>query len=283
MDKLRIYWSWLRGASPPNKLVAVWKNWYPAIIGAVTSVFLIGLMIDEHFFAFVTFDRVAVGLSSLTGTFVGAWIAFRFNKLRADQERVQEDVLAGNFALFMLAAMLSEVRDLIQNITADFRGRNDAWLNMPTAMPLDPTLELDHKSLTFLLQADAKAYQNLFLETRRYARLAHVVSLHAEYREHAHSSLQKAGMRSGEQRTESEIVAAFGEKLVGELKSTSGAMIEFADEDAASYPATFALVRKALKSIFPNESFIDLSDDQASTESQPPATPAQPKPWPTHP
>lgn len=67
-------------------------------------------------------NDILAGLGTLTASFAGAWFAFKFAKLQRDKERTDDEVTAGNRALYTLTEINNSLLQHQQEAVEKFRG-----------------------------------------------------------------------------------------------------------------------------------------------------------------
>jgi hypothetical protein len=217
------------------------------------------------FSAFTPKDILA-GLGTILGTFFGAWLAFRFANIKAKREKIDENVAAGNRALFTLTFMYNGVRQHQKEIVEPYRGKRDSWLNLHVGSPLNEERSFSMKDLSFLMEADPETYQSLFLEEERYRLVVYLVEDHRKIiLEHAWPRLEGAGLEIGDGDFETEIKKILGPSIVKRLTVTTDGIIRNIDENEKSHRDAFVRLRAALKKIYPDRKFIQFEFDAPST------------------
>src|SRR5437879_10463543 len=134
--------------------------WFKLLVAATFILFVVNLYVFlrvspqliDRLLGFVSGDKLIAGLGTLVGTFVGAWLAFKFAKTARDQTKVDDEVTAVNLALFTLTTMWNQTRQHQKEVVAGYRSREDAWLNLPVTSPLNEKLAFELKDLAFVAQ-----------------------------------------------------------------------------------------------------------------------------------
>lgn len=205
-------------------------------------------------------ENVIAAIAALVGSFFGAWFAFRFARTQRILDRVENEVGAGNRALFVLSSMWNETKQHQIEIVAPYRGRNDAWINLNVGPPFNNDLAFDVHELAFLMQTNATVFQALFLEQQRYRLMAYLVEDHRRLvLEYTWPKLEAAGLLIGQSLPEAEIQAIIGIGTVQKLKVTTGGIIEIVDSNEKTLRDAFMTLRATLKSIHPTRKFIDVT------------------------
>ena len=175
-----------------------------------------------------------------------------------EKEKIDSEVAAGNRALFTLTLIYNLTFQQQEEIVADFRDREDAWLNLPAASPLNENLSFEIKDLSFLLQSAATVFQKVLLEEARFKLLAYMIADHRSLNlTTVWPRLEAGGISIAQQRPESEVMHILGPGIVKQLKVTSEGIIKNCDENVISLKAAFLDLRNSLKQLYPDRRFID--------------------------
>ncbi len=198
------------------------------------------------------------GIGTVVASFAGAWFAFRFAKFQRTQEREDDQVAAGNRALFTLIKMYNALRQHQKEVVDPYRDKSDAWLNLHVSQPLDGSLSFDMKELSFVMQAAATTFAEVLIEEERFRLAAFLVKEHRRVMlSEVWPRLEAAGIRVGENRPVAEIESIIGVSTVHTLKVITDAIIKNFDENVISSKRAFKKLRGALKWIYPNRKFVD--------------------------
>ena len=200
----------------------------------------------------VTGGMLISGIGTLTATFVGAWIAFKFASLKTIRERKDDEVAAGNRALFILSWMWNEIKQHQKEIVDPYRGKHDAWFNLHVSPPLKDDISFDMKDLAFVMEANPAVFQQVFLEGERYRLAVYLIEEHRRLiLVQSWPRLEAAGLILGDNRPEAEIQKILGPATVQQLKITSEAIIRNFDENEQSIRQAFVALRAELKKLYP--------------------------------
>jgi hypothetical protein len=212
------------------------------------------------FGASITGKDLFAALGSLVGSFVGAWFAFKFAKIQRDRDRVSGEIAAGNRALFTLAEIWNALRQHQKDTIAQYRTRDDAWLNFPATAPLSSRpLSFDLKDISFIR---ASVLQKIVLEEHRFALAAYMIDRHRTLvLSQVFPRLSQAGIAVGDQAPLNAIEGILGVATVHELKTLTAGIIKNVDEDVASSFAALKTLRRHLKDLYPGGKFLDLQPD----------------------
>ena len=206
----------------------------------------------------ITIGGLIAGVGTLAATFAGAWLAFKFATLKSERDRVNDEVAAGNRALFTLTWMWNETKEHQKEVVEPYRGKPDAWLNLSMSHPFNADLSFDMKDLSFVMQTNAGVFQKVFLEEERFRIISYLIEDRRRLLlTQTWPRLEAAGISIGMGRSEVDIHKILGSALVKQLKITTAAVINFTDENVTSLRDVFRALRTELKKIYPDEKFIN--------------------------
>ncbi len=212
-----------------------------------------------------------VGLiGTLFATFIGALLAFQFASRQKQKEKTENEVAAGNRALFILTAMYNQTFQHQKEIVDAYRDRPDAWLNLPATSPFGENLSFDIKDLSFLLLTNPVVFQNVVLEEFRFKLLSHYIADHRSLNlTTVWPRLEAAGVAMGGTNWDDYVKSAIGVSAVRQLTVTSKAIIQNTDQNLTSLKAAFSELRKALKKIYPGKPFINFNFEEPKKAPNP--------------
>jgi hypothetical protein len=199
-------------------------------------------------------------LGTVVSTFVGAWIAFRFNALKSERDRVDREVEAGNTAIITLIEFLDRLAQFQANFTAPASGKPTAWFTMRPGGPLDVIqFAIDKNSLSFLLRKHPMTWRAVVLEERRYALVAKAVDDRNKlYADELLPTLEGAGYGHEQKVIVAEIEKAVGQSISQALKDLTTFIIENVEKDIVSLTTAISDLRKALTELYPDREFVRL-------------------------
>jgi hypothetical protein len=245
-------------------------TWFRWLVGTTFILFVVNfyvfLRISPHLinrlFELITVEKLIAGLGTLLATFVGAWLAFRFAKSTRDQTREDDNVTAGNLALFTLTTMWNQTRQHQKEVVIEYRARADAWLNLPVSSPLNGNLAFELKDLAFVAERAPKAFSSLLLEQERFRLSAYMVEEHRRVAlDQAWPKLAAAGIAMNEGRPVDEVEHVLGTDITRQLKVITAGIIKNFDENESSLKIAFGELRSAMVKCFPSRKFINFKFD----------------------
>ncbi|MGB9141069.1 MAG: hypothetical protein WCB71_02600 [Aestuariivirga sp.] len=199
-------------------------------------------------------------LGTLVAAFFGAWAAFKYENVARKQQREDEEVSAGNRALYTLSNIWNILKQYQKEVVKDWRNKEDAWLNLPVITPLDDNdTTFNIQDLSFLLGNHAGTFQEVLLEGTRFRFVAGLINRQSGLvLSEVFPRLSAANIQIAEQRPKGEIEKLLGVSTCHQLKVLVAGIIKNIDEDVASSRNAFVNLRAILKKIYPNRKFIDL-------------------------
>lgn len=218
------------------------------ILGALSATFANGW--------FVTKDYLPAMLSLIT-TFFGAQFAFALNKGRDLEKEAREKLEAGNRAVVTLSRQHTRMVNIQKQSIDPIRnqpGLHIAFRPVPINLPL-PSLDID--SLSFLIELDP----NLLAELASFEET--VFTAAGALKEHARIQLdevqyayEKANPDPKKDYTLGEHEAMLGPRLVGQLISSTSAVVGFVDDAVAKVPVKTEELSQALTKMFPGKTVV---------------------------
>ena len=195
---------------------------------------------------------------TLVASFFGAVFAFSFAKYQRNEERIQDEVAAGNRALFILTQMYSETKQYQRDVVSPYRGKQDAWLNLHIGPQLNKSLAFIIEDLSFVLEHSPQMFADVILEGSRFRNIANIIDDHRQLIvSQVWPRLEAAGLKIGDSRPDNELEEIIGPSVISQLKVTTSSIIKFIDENERSLKSVFQQLRTTLKSIYPTKKFID--------------------------
>jgi hypothetical protein len=201
---------------------------------------------------------ILIWIGSLFSTFIGAWLAFTFNNINSDRERLDKEVVAGNLALSTVAEFLDRQSQYQREIVNVYRDRPDAWLNMAVGTGLDSVeISINRSELAFLLEKKGSVWQQITMEERRYRLLAKLIDeRHEIILNEAWPRMAAVGMQVGGAIEEQQLEGVLGPAIVQRLRHITTAIISNTDDNVVSSWAAYEALRDALLKSFPDKKFI---------------------------
>ena len=156
--------------------------------------------------------------TTLAAAFAGAWAAFRLESSRRAKEEIDRRIAAANRALYTIFNLWNILSQFQKEVINPFRGKNDAWLNMPATLPSNYGLtSFQADELAFLLQTEyANTYTSLLLEEQRFWIATHQI----EMRSDIILNRVSPGFAVGAYLTEQQIEKIIGIDIVHKLKKS---------------------------------------------------------------
>jgi hypothetical protein len=207
-------------------------------------------------------------VATLFATYIGARLAFKFQRLKSDQERIDEEVAAGNRALFTLTEMYNQTVQHQKETVDQVRGKPAAWFNLRAYLPLSRDLSFDTQELPFLLHSYPVVFHQVLLEESRFKLFAYMIEDHRSVIFTViWPRLEAAGITHGQPLSIGELKQVLGPGAAGRLETIGEGIIKNCDENVASLKKAILDLRQTLKRIYPERKFINFKflDDEATS------------------
>jgi hypothetical protein len=206
---------------------------------------------------------------TVAATFVGAYLAFWFERNARRTEQTEQRVAAANKALFTLSNYWNILKQYEQRVLIPGREGGADWFTIG----VDPVVSqgvtaFDIDSLVFMLRSDAQLFSQLILEQERFQKLLQYIEKRNDYVLHrARPLIEAAGIGEGQLIDIRRVEIVLGPQLVQMLKDITDAITAYTREDLSSFQKTFTALRLAFKKTFPKHQFISYSFSEALTMS----------------
>jgi hypothetical protein len=252
-------------------------DWFKAMVAATFALLVVNFYIflripsrpTAPVFAVFTGEKLIGALGTLAATFIGAWLAFRFAKSARDQTKADDNVTAGNLALFTLTTMWNQTRQHQKEVVVEYRNRADAWLNLPVSNPLNEKLAFELKDLAFVAERAPNAFASLLMEQERFRLAAYMVEEHRRVAlDQAWPKLAAAGISMNEAKPEDHVEDVLGPGITRQLKVITAGIINNFDENEASLKKAFVELRSALVKCYPERKFINFKFDSDADDTR---------------
>lgn len=207
-------------------------------------------------------------IATLIAAFGGAWLAFRLERKRRDDDEIQKRVGAANRALYTLFNFWNILEQFRKEEIEPFRGKPDVWLNLPATVSSKYGLTtFEAGEVSFLLQTEnPMVFAALLLEEQRFAQAVHMIELRSSMvLNQVFPRFAAAGVKVGTKLLEPDVERIVGIDTVHKLKVLGEAIVSNVDADLKSIVATHDQLRTAMMRLYPDRKFIKIGfgvDDQ---------------------
>lgn len=229
------------------------------ISALVLGMFVGGLIETEQPLTFV--KDYLPSLTTLIGAFVGAWLAFEFQKRGEADKARKENLVAGNRTMLLLAQFVNELELIRRQIIDHVKTEPARFLSMrPILLPPYDHLRCETERLEFLLenkQGDLLA--EVLIEESRFHQAIQAVQYHSKiHLTEVQPILEKAGYMHGVTYTGTvgDLKRLLGERLAATMIQATDDVIQHVESTISSCTTVAAKLRAALKAIFPKEDVI---------------------------
>ncbi|MNJ25150.1 hypothetical protein D3C77_195870 [compost metagenome] len=196
---------------------------------------------------------------TLTATFLGAWLAFRFERKNKKDDEEQRQCGAANQALCTLFFLWSTTEQYRKEAIEPCRGKSDAWLNMPAQTSINFGLaSFEAGALSFLLQTSTPMiYPELFLEEQRFAELIKKIEWHFTIlMNDVYPRFAAAGVNVGASLAQVEIEQIIGNDTAHKLREITKSLESSVDENLRTIVSTHDRLYAAMIQIYPKRKFV---------------------------
>ena len=248
-DMAKSFWHLLRRAILPLALV---------LICATAAILFFGISAVLAAVRSITPAQFVSWCGSLVSTFIGAWVAFSFANVREKKLQDEKEVIAGNLVLSTTMEFLDRQKQYYRDFIVPAKNQHGQPLNLLGGPPLDfVDLKFNRSDLAFILRADAKVWQHLIMEERRFR----AVSVMIDHRNtllltDVQPRLEAAKVEEGTKLTLKQIENLIGVLAFQKLKQLDAAICDHTEKNILSTKVAFDAARALLKSMYPKEKFI---------------------------
>jgi hypothetical protein len=243
------FWRFLRKATLPLALILGWATvailffGISAVLGAVRG---------------ITPVQFVSWCGSLVSTFIGAWVAFSFANVREKKLQDEKEVIAGNLVLSTTMEFLDRQKQYHRDFIGPAKNQPGEPLNLLGGPPLDfVDLKLNRNDLAFILRADAKVWQKLIMEERRFRAVAMMIDTrNTLLLTDVQPRLEVAKVQDGAKLTLKQMENLVGVLAFQKIKQLDAAISDHVEKNILSTKAAFDSARVLLKSMYPREKFI---------------------------
>ena len=196
---------------------------------------------------------------TLVATFLGAWLAFRFERKNKNDEEEQRRCGAANQALCTLFSLWSNTEQYRKEAIEPCRGKPDAWLNMSAQTPIKTGLaSFEAGALSFLLQTPTPMiYPELFLEEQHFAELINKIEWHFTIlMNDVYPRFAAAGVNVGAPLPLQEIERIIGNDTAHKLRGLTKSLESSVDENLKTIVSAHDHLYAAMKQLYPKRKFV---------------------------
>ncbi len=202
-------------------------------------------------------------MATLIATFIGAWLAFKYQSRLEGRKELDARVDAGNRVLFQLAGNISWLVNTKRQLIDPFRERPGRMFEMLPDLSPVPVGVLDFNSVSFLLRRkNADVLGEVLVETRKFQMAVSLQERRSSfYLSDINPRLERASIQHGQDVTETRMREAVGDISWYMLESITNHYVEQIDSTLESHLKLVPKLRGALIYAIPKGKFIDISLD----------------------
>ncbi len=200
-------------------------------------------------------DLLEIGVA----TFVGAFLAFRYETRHRSKLAEAEQISGGQRALFALVSQINALENLNTQHLAPLRDDSGRDLKLLPIGIGHQVPACDVGSLMFLLQADAQLVASLLNGQQTVDALFHTIAernrYHLEFQDRI-ASFERAGGQLPSELTAEMLEKITGKNIVRTLMHLTAIVFDGYEHAREKTNANFAALREALKRRFPSAKFL---------------------------
>ncbi|MBI3609231.1 MAG: hypothetical protein HY204_00845 [Nitrospirae bacterium] len=196
---------------------------------------------------------------TLASAFLGAWSAFKLEDRARKRKKQEDNIAAGNRAIFMLTRMFNELGNIQQQVIDPVRKREAKSITMlPLLTQNYDDLRFEVNNLTFLLETEYRQIlmQLLIEESRFHAAIQLLNERSKLHLREVQPLLKRAGIVEGVEYSKEQIEAALGPYTFPQILRSTEQVISHIDQTVDSLLEMGERLNGALKSLFPDSKFI---------------------------
>ncbi len=199
-------------------------------------------------------------LATLSATFIGAWLAFKYQSDLEKKKEVDDRVNAGNRVLFQLAGNISWLTNTKKQLIDPYRENPGRMFEMLPDLSPVPVGTLDFHSISFLLRgADADVLGEVLLEGRKFEMAVSLQERRSRfYLDDIYPRIEGAQIGHGQVVAEPQMRAAVGDVSWFMLESITNHYVDQVDSTLISHLKLVPKLRAALIRAVPQGKFIDV-------------------------
>ena len=201
-------------------------------------------------------------VSTLIAAFSGAWYAFRLNSKNTKDKLIQEQVAAGNRAIFMLLRQFNELSAIQNKLINPHRDDPQRYVSMSPALAFEFNhLRVDVNSISFLLESDDRqVLLDIIVEEERFQTAIRAINERSEFLyQTIHPLFSKAGLTNGGVYSDAYFKEILGENHFVHLQKSTEQSIQIIDETILSLMDVGQKLRKTLIKLYPKRTIIGFS------------------------
>lgn len=201
--------------------------------------------------------------ATLAATFIGAWLAFRYQQIVDRKKEVDARVDAANRLIFQLMDNANWMKYLQQDFIDPIRENPGRMLLLRPVFLPPPQVNIDVESVSFLISINKVGLlSDISIQRKSFLQVAHLLQERSKlYVERVNPSLEKGGVRHGSEVTDVQVRAALGEDVFFMLNDMTEGLIKHVDATLHDHVRVGAELWSAMKKAYPKHNFIKFSFD----------------------
>ncbi len=210
-----------------------------------------------------TFDYAASFGTAITGTFLGAFLAFRFNAKKQEQLKTLEEVQGLRSALFTLILQLNLIGNVCRNLEVQKDATNRYLLKPAKLGDYHQFKRVEISSLEFLLKTDPNKLMELSITQDRFDTAVEVMADRLEFhRDELQPAIEQARVDSENafdpgNANDKLVIAKLGERLWALAKNHDDNVYTHIPDALDTIQTELLELLDCAKRLFPDHVFVD--------------------------
>ena len=203
-------------------------------------------------------DAISAG-TTLIAAFSGAWYAFRLSSKNENRKLIQDQLAAGNRAIFILLRQFNELSAIQHQLINPHRDDPQRYINMSPALALEFShLRVDVDSISYLLETDDRqVLLDIIVEEERFQTAIRAINERSEFLyETIQPLFAKSGLTNGQEYSDDYIKSILGENHFVHLQKSTEQSIQIVDETILSLMQIGQRLRNILTKLYPKDTII---------------------------
>lgn len=205
------------------------------------------------------YDTLISAMVTLAAAFLGAWSAFKLEDRARKRKKVEENIAAGNRAIFMLLRMFNELFNIQQQVIEPVREHPAKSIVMLPLLTRDfDELRFEVDNLSFLLETkNRQILMELLVEENRFHTAIRLLNERSNlHLRKAQPLLEKAGIVEGGEYTKDQVAGALGQRIFNQLQRYTDQVIWHIDQSIMYLQEASKRLHSALTNMYPDTKFI---------------------------
>lgn len=192
---------------------------------------------------------------TLFATFIGAWLAFRYETRRRNEDEKQAKIAGYNKAMYTLGNMLSIMRQFKEDVLDRAEKETGNRLCFGYSLPISAGIvNIEAKEVLFILNEDIQAFENMMLEERKFHHLLRLIEERSEFvRSMVLPALERSEIPSSNWLGDDQLKEILGKNSFDHYIRMSEAVASYTPNNIASLEVAINRAHSVMKTLYPKE------------------------------